>query len=204
MCGVFGYIGYRKNASKIVFEGIKALEYRGYDSWGEAIIDQNNKLHLIKNVGKISGEAPKIESTLALGHTRWATHGGVTVANSHPQTDCKKRFALVHNGIIENFDELKKKLLKNHHFISQTDTEVAAHLLEEYLKKEDNFWQALIKTYLKLKGLNALVLVDKNTQKIYAVKNGSPLVVGFGKKEKQFDLDSKSAFRSSSNREEDP
>lgn len=188
MCGVFGYIGKKNNAPEIVFNGIKFLEYRGYDSWGEAVFKKDKRgrkeLLIFKNIGKITGQAPKIKSFLALGHTRWATHGGVTIKNTHPHTDCLKRFALVHNGIIENFDKIKPFLIKkDHKFISQTDTEVAAHLIEENLKKTKNFWQGFVKTFAKLEGLNALVILDKETEKIYAVKNGSPLVIGFGKGE---------------------
>lgn len=190
MCGVFGYIGYRKNASKIVFEGIKALEYRGYDSWGEAIFT-DSKLLIIKKTGKISGQAPKVTSSLSLGHTRWATHGGVTIANSHPHTDCHRRFALIHNGIIENFDKIKAQLLKKGHcFLSETDSEAAAHLIEENLKnlpagrqEEKDFWPAFLKSFQEFEGLNAIVILDKKTELLYALKKGSPLVVGFGKNE---------------------
>jgi len=187
MCGVFGYIGRRKNASEIVFNGIKSLEYRGYDSWGEAVLEGEKKvkkLLIFKNIGKIAGHAPKGKSCLALGHTRWATHGGVTIQNSHPHTDCLRRFALVHNGIIENFDKIKIELIKNgHQFLSETDTEVAAHLIEENLKKNKNFWKAFLKSFTRLEGLNAIVVLDSQTEKIYAAKNGSPLVIGLGQKE---------------------
>jgi len=187
MCGVFGYIGKKNNAPEIVFNGIKSLEYRGYDSWGEAILKKEKKgkkLLIFKNIGEITSRAPKNKSFLALGHTRWATHGGITIKNSHPHTDCLKRFALVHNGIIENFDKIKIELIKsNHQFISETDTEVAAHLIEENLKKTKNFWEAFLKSFTKLEGLNAIIVLDSQTEKIYAAKNGSPLVIGFGKEE---------------------
>lgn len=186
MCGLFGYIGKQNQAAEIVFKGIKELEYRGYDSWGEAILGKKkpSKLKIIKKIGKIKGKAPSIESNLALGHTRWATHGKVTISNSHPQLDCYGRFALVHNGIIENFDSLKDRLIKAEHiFKSDTDTEVAAHLIEENLSKGKDFWDAFGKSFLKLAGLNALVVLDTKTKKIYAAKKGSPLVVGLGKKE---------------------
>lgn len=183
MCGVFGYVGKKNTAAKIVFEGIKELEYRGYDSWGEAIWSEN-RLRIIKNIGKITGNPPDAKSSLALGHTRWATHGGVTTLNAHPHTDCQKRFALVHNGIIENFDSIKKVLIKKgHKFLSETDTEVAAHLIEENLMEKGDFWQAFRKSFLSLEGLNAIVALDTKTQRIYAAKIGSPLVVGFGQSE---------------------
>src|SRR6266851_2352705 len=137
MCGIFGYIGTRTNAAEIVFDGLKTLEYRGYDSWGIAIKNNDTgkkKLVIEKEIGKLPKKDPnspifKLPSSLALGHTRWATHGGVTVANAHPHTDCAKQIAVVHNGIIENFQELRAELLqKGHKFVSETDTEVAAHL----------------------------------------------------------------------------
>jgi len=183
MCGVFGYIGKKDEAAQIVFEGIKTLEYRGYDSWGEAIWT-GKKFKIVKKTGRITGGAPKVKSNLALGHTRWATHGGVTKINTHPHADCKGRLVVVHNGIIENFDSLKKELVGlGHKFISDTDTEVAAHLIEEKLKEEKDFWQAFSKAFRLFEGLNAIVAIDSYEGKIYAAKNGSPLVVGLGKKE---------------------
>lgn len=184
MCGVFGYIGKRKNAAKIVFEGIKELEYRGYDSWGEAIFEADkNKLEIIKKVGTIKGSAPVRQSSLTLGHTRWATHGGANIENSHPHVDCKNRFALVHNGIIENFNSLRKLLEPKHKFKSQTDTEAAVHLIEENIKKNKSFWEGFRESFIKLTGFNALVVLDTKTRKIYVAKNGSPLVIGLGKNE---------------------
>src|SRR3989344_6366091 len=131
MCGIFGYTGKSKNAEKIVLKGIKTLEYRGYDSWGIASIDKDGKISLNKNIGKIG--KVKINnfksSNMAFGHTRWATHGGVSVNNAHPHLDCTGKLALIHNGIIENYDILKKNLEGiGHHFSSETDTEVAVHL----------------------------------------------------------------------------
>lgn len=182
MCGVFGYIGKRNNASQIVFEGLKELEYRGYDSWGIAAL-VNSKIFLKKAVGKISGQAPKIKSNICIGHTRWATHGGVSVKNAHPLIDCQKNFALIHNGIIENFDEIKKNLLKKGHiFSSQTDSETTVHLLEENFRKE-NIIASLLKTFLSLKGFNAFVILNKKKEQIYFFKNGSPLVIGLGEDE---------------------
>jgi len=183
MCGIVAYIGKNKIASKVVFEGLKNLEYRGYDSWGIAI-KKNNTFELFKKIGKIGNANPKLlKSNLAIGHTRWATHGGVTVENAHPHLDCTKKIVLVHNGIIENFEEIKKQLIKNkHRFLSETDTEVAVHLIEENLKK-NNFENAVKKSFKKLNGLNAFVIADIESNQIAAVKNGTPIVIGVGKDE---------------------
>src|SRR3989344_2784742 len=136
MCGIFGYVGKKDNAAEIVFEGLKLLEYRGYDSWGVAV--RNGKgVDVDKHVGKIGqARVNLLGSNIGIGHTRWATHGGVTVENAHPHLDCKKQIAVIHNGIVENYQELKDKLIaKGHKFLSETDTEVIAHLIEEYLER---------------------------------------------------------------------
>lgn len=190
MCGIFGYIGNRTNAPKIVFEGLKRLEYRGYDSWGVCIKGQRDKepeetkLVVEKHVGKI-GEADSSlathHSSLALGHTRWATHGGVTVANAHPHLDCTGTIAVVHNGIVENFQELKYELVKKgHKFISETDTEVVAHLIEQELVLR-SIKEAVRKSFLRLQGLNAIVVMVGDL--LIGAKSGSSLVVGVGKDE---------------------
>jgi len=179
MCGIFGFVSNDKRPAAIVLEGLKRLEYRGYDSWGIAV-ERGQKIIFDKHVGKI-GEAKTSlpNSLIGLGHTRWATHGGVTEKNTHPHFDCDQKIALVHNGIIENYDFLKKSMLKKHHFISETDTEVAVHLIEEYAKKY-LFSEAIRRAFLKLEGLNAIIVMDAKSQKLYAVKNGSPLILGFG------------------------
>lgn len=183
MCGIFGYIGKRKDAKELVLKGLKTLEYRGYDSWGIAV--GGEKISIKKKAGKI-GEATVSdlpESNIAFGHTRWATHGGVTDINAHPHLDCTKQLALIHNGIIENYDEIKKELLsKGHKFISETDTEVAIHLIEENLKKK-NFLDAVRLAFNRFEGLNAIIVMDAKTQTFVAAKNGSPLALGKGKAE---------------------
>ncbi|KKR02749.1 MAG: glucosamine/fructose-6-phosphate aminotransferase, isomerizing, glucosamine-fructose-6-phosphate aminotransferase (isomerizing) [Microgenomates group bacterium GW2011_GWC1_39_12] len=183
MCGIFGYIGKRHDGADIVFEGIKTLEYRGYDSWGVAAIS-NKDLFIQKQIGKIGNAKlnnhPK--SSLAIAHTRWATHGGVTIANAHPHLDCSKTIALIHNGIIENYDVLKKQLHLRHTFLSETDSEVASHMIEQNLQTLP-FSEAVRKTFLACTGSNALVIINSHSDEIVAIRNGSPLVVGYGNNE---------------------
>jgi len=183
MCGIFAYIGHRESAADLALEGLKILEYRGYDSWGIAVKNGSN-LVVDKHVGKIGNAKVTLpQSNLAIGHTRWATHGGVTVENSHPHLDCNKEIAVVHNGIVENYAELKLELEKaGHTFISETDTEVISHLIEDGVKKDD-FATSVRKAFNALKGLNAIVVAYAPSSQIIAVKNGSPLVLGFGEKE---------------------
>jgi len=182
MCGIFAYIGKKNNAAEIIFNGLKTLEYRGYDSWG--IATQNHKKIIIeKHLGKLPEKLPESDfsnhkSGIGIGHTRWATHGGVTLLNTHPHFDCTQQISVLHNGIIENYQELKQELqAKNHVFKSETDTEVLAHLLEEYTKN-DRLLDAMRKTFNRLRGLNAVVAVNANNKEIIAAKNGSPLVAG--------------------------
>lgn len=189
MCGIVAYIGGKKSASSLVLEGLKLLEYRGYDSWGiVAAQEKREKLIVQKQIGKIGGsklnaQLLSLSSGLAMGHTRWATHGGVTVANAHPHLDCTKNLAIIHNGIVENYEELKNRLLKkNHRFISQTDTEVIAHLIEENLKKA-SLPEAVRLAFLELQGLSAIVVLDNTSRTIVAAKNGSPLILGLGENE---------------------
>ena len=178
MCGIFGYVGSRSNGAEIVLSGLKKLEYRGYDSWGIAVKNQE-KIIIKKEIGKI-GKAnvsglPK--SSIALGHTRWATHGGVTEANAHPHLDCNQRFAVVHNGIVENYQELKKTLKKRHKFISETDTEVMVHLIEEKALELGSFVESVRVSFCEAKGLNALIILDCWTNQIIVAKTGSPIVI---------------------------
>lgn len=183
MCGIFGFVSNKNSSANKIVQGLKVLEYRGYDSWGIAV-KEGKKLLVEKHVGKI-GDAKTIlpDTSLGIGHTRWATHGGVTVANAHPHTDCKKQIAVVHNGIVENFAQLKEDLLKKgHKFISETDTEVIPHLIEENLKHE-GFASAVRDAFNSLKGLSAVVVAYAPSKEIVAAKTGSPLVVGIGDKE---------------------
>lgn len=191
MCGIFGYISKQKKKSDVVLEGLKVLEYRGYDSWGIAAKLEDGKLKIEKHMGKIgthtlNSQFSTLNSQLALGHTRWATHGGVTKKNAHPHTDCTKQIAIVHNGIVENFQELKKNLSKKGHvFTSETDTETIAHAIEEELKTKD-FITAVHDAFIKLQGMNAIVVAYAPSNTIIATKTGSPLVLG--KTEKTFYL----------------
>lgn len=187
MCGIFAYKGHRKNAAKLVIEGLKRLEYRGYDSWGLAW-KQNSKIGILKKVGKIEEYDLKKRAlpaaNFAMGHSRWATHGGVTLKNAHPHTTENDEVVIIHNGIIENYLELKKELKKKgHKFISETDTEVAAHLIEENLKHEKGseshrFEKSVAKALKKLKGRYAFLVMWKDSDRLIAARRGSPLIVG--------------------------
>ena len=188
MCGIVGYLG-NQEAKSVLIDGLERLEYRGYDSAGIAIFDnKTHKIVLEKEVGKISALKEgvinlKIKGNLGIGHTRWATHGGVTKTNAHPHFDCKKKIFVVHNGIIENYKELKEKLLKRgHKFVSQTDTEVIAHLLEEF---SDLALEDALKRVLKMVvGSYALVLFSKKEPgKIVGARKESPLLLAIGDQE---------------------
>lgn len=180
MCGIFAYFGNQNKAAKIVINGLKNLEYRGYDSWGIAY-KTNGEIKVEKEIGKI-GEIDeslfsKADSTIAIGHTRWATHGKVTEKNAHPHFTEGKEITIVHNGIIENFKELKAKLIKKgHKFISQTDTEVIAHLIQDHYKND--FEKAVKKTLAELQGRYAVLAICKKEKKLIAARRGSPLIVG--------------------------
>ncbi len=181
MCGIFGYVGKNNQAGNLVLEGLKVLEYRGYDSWGVAVID-NGEFSMNKVPGKIGAAKLNLPgSNLGIGHTRWATHGGVTVENAHPHLSCDASLALIHNGIVENYRELAKGLSQKHRLISETDTEIIVHMVEEEYRSS-NLTDALRKVFKKLEGLNA-VAVASSSGEIAVAKNGSPLVLGFGKDE---------------------
>ncbi|NMB99131.1 MAG: glutamine--fructose-6-phosphate transaminase (isomerizing), partial [Thermoanaerobaculaceae bacterium] len=185
MCGIVGYIG-PKSPLEILLEGLKKLEYRGYDSAGIAIIDKD-KLFTERSAGKIINLEEKIavkniSGDYGLGHTRWATHGRPTEENAHPHTDCKKEIVVVHNGILENYTELKQQLEKRGHiFKTETDTEVVAHLLEE---EKDDLLAAMRNVCKKLKGIYAFAAASlRNTGKIVAARMGPPIVIGLGENE---------------------
>ena len=165
MCGIVGYIG-KKDSIPILIEGLKRLEYRGYDSAGIATIN-NDELFVAKKKGKVSDledlmNQHKITSNIGIGHTRWATHGEPNQTNAHPHFDCHNRIALVHNGIIENYESLRVYLEeKGHHFKSETDTEVVVHLIEEFLKDDNvNFLKALTETIQTIEGSYALAIFN--------------------------------------------
>lgn len=189
MCGIAGYIGKRK-AIPIVLDGIKRLEYRGYDSAGLVAIRKNGNPYFKKVKGRvdvlIETVNPNISVVNAIAHSRWATHGQPSVKNAHPHFDCKKNIFLVHNGIIENYKEIKKELIwKRHIFSSDTDTEVLAHLIEEILKNPAvTFEEAVRRALGAIRGTYALAIV--NTQepyKIIVARNFSPLLIGVGDQE---------------------
>ena len=186
MCGIVGYIG-PKQATSFLLEGLSKLEYRGYDSAGIAVFD-GNKIIVEKSVGRLSVLTKKIEAQrpaghIGIGHTRWATHGRPSDGNSHPHTDCKGQFVVVHNGIIENYLELKEDLIaKGHIFSSETDTEVIAHLLEELYEGD---FEATVKKVLKMiEGSYALVFMcEQEPDKIICTKQDNPMVIGLGEGE---------------------
>ena len=184
MCGIFGVTNDQTgHAAQTVLAGLKKLEYRGYDSWGIALQNSvDNTILIEKHIGKIGNARTSLPpGSVAIGHTRWATHGGVTDINAHPHRDCTHRISVIHNGIVENFQELKTGLKeKKHAFISETDTEVIAHLIEEELKTK-SLLHATLHTFKQLVGSNAIAVLDGKTGKIMVCRNGSPLVIGFTK-----------------------
>jgi glucosamine--fructose-6-phosphate aminotransferase (isomerizing) len=186
MCGIIGYIG-NKNANEIVLKGIKRLEYRGYDSVGVAFIN-DGRIVIKKDVGRIDEVHKKLNflepgSNIGLAHTRWATHGSVTKENAHPHSDCNEKIAIVHNGIIENYQEIKEFLKKRgHKFRSQTDSEVIAHLIEEFSRRLD-FENACKKAFSMLQGSFAILVINKDEEKIIGIRKDSPLVIGINENE---------------------
>ncbi len=187
MCGIVGYIG-KQDTTKILLDGLKELEYRGYDSAGLALLNKD-KIDVFKALGKLSNLEEKVQKvTLAeyeigIGHTRWATHGKPTELNAHPHLG--EYSYVVHNGIIENYKELKEELINTgHKFVSQTDTEVIVHLFENYNNKLNNTTEAFKKTIERLEGAFSILLISKaDPEKIFFFKHGSPLIVAKGKEE---------------------
>lgn len=180
MCGIFGYKGVKTNAGHIVLEGLKRLDYRGYDSWGVGVMT-DGKLHIEKQVGKIGEVQTEVmlpKSSAAIAHTRWATTGEVTQVNAHPHFSTDKSFMLAQNGIVENYNDLKKELIaKGYSFVSETDTEVIVRLIEEELQTAHDFVPAIRSAFLKLTGRNTIIILTA-TGEMYAARNGSPLVIG--------------------------
>jgi glucosamine--fructose-6-phosphate aminotransferase (isomerizing) len=184
MCGIVGYVG-AKPVVPVLMEGLKRLEYRGYDSAGIAIV-RDGTLELRRSAGKLSRledavAAQPLQGQYGIGHTRWATHGRPTEENAHPHRDCHGRIVVVHNGIIENYLELKRELIsEGHRFVTETDTEVVAHLVEKEWRA-DGLGAAVRRALARLRGLFALVLISADDpNSIVAVRNGPPLVVGLG------------------------
>lgn len=188
MCGIVGYIGH-KNCVPILIEGLKRLEYRGYDSAGIGIIN-SNECKVIKEKGKVS-ELEKLvyrehlSSNLGIGHTRWATHGEPSMINAHPHINKDKTLFVIHNGIIENYLSLKKGLIEEgYKFISETDTEVLAHLIDHYLKLKNSLFNAVRYALNEVEGTYGIAVIYKEeNDKIIVAKKGSPLVIGVGDKE---------------------
>jgi glutamine---fructose-6-phosphate transaminase (isomerizing) len=187
MCGIIGYIG-PKPVVPVLLDGLRRLEYRGYDSAGVAVV-QDGKIHIRRSAGKLSNleqavERAPLNGAYGLGHTRWATHGRPTEENAHPHRDGSGRIVVIHNGIIENYLEIKRELLADgHKFESETDTEVVAHLVQRE-SKGDGLENAVLRAMARVRGLFALVLLSADDpNKLVAVRNGPPLVVGLGDKE---------------------
>ncbi len=188
MCGIVGYIG-NKNCVPILIEGLKRLEYRGYDSAGIGLINSNG-CKLIKEKGKVSDleklvYSDNISANLGIGHTRWATHGEPSMINAHPHVNKEKTLFVIHNGIIENYLSLKKGLIEEgYEFVSETDTEVLAHLIDHYLKLKNSLFNAVRYALNEVEGTYGIAVIYKNeSDKIIVAKKGSPLVIGIGDKE---------------------
>ncbi|HYR76552.1 MAG TPA: glutamine--fructose-6-phosphate transaminase (isomerizing) [Pyrinomonadaceae bacterium] len=189
MCGIVGYVG-NKQVVPLIIDGLRKLEYRGYDSAGIAVVDENHQLKIrraegkLRNLEEVLRQKP-LDGTYGVGHTRWATHGRPTEENAHPHRDCSGRVVVVHNGIIENYLQLKDELRKKDHtFVTETDTEIVAHLIEEHLKQGDGFEEAVRKTVQALHGIFALSMLSADEpDTIISARLGPPVVIGLGKGE---------------------
>jgi glucosamine--fructose-6-phosphate aminotransferase (isomerizing) len=187
MCGIIGYIG-PKDVVPVLIDGLRRLEYRGYDSAGVAVVS-NGTIDLRRSAGKLANleqviVSDPITGDYGVGHTRWATHGRPTEENAHPHRDCTGKIVVVHNGIIENYLDLKHELqAQKHRFVTETDTEIVAHLVEREMK-DDGLENAVRRALLHMRGLFALVLISADDpEKIVAVRKGPPIVVGLGEGE---------------------
>ena len=183
MCGIVGVVG-NANATDILIQGLEKLEYRGYDSAGIFVAD-GDQAHLVKAVGRIAELSAKLgdktEGTTGIGHTRWATHGKPTEDNAHPHTSQTGRFVLVHNGVIENYLEMKNDFLEGHRFKGQTDTEIAVHLIGQFVEEGLSTLEAFKKALKIIQGSYAFALIDAtDADTIYVAKNKSPLLIGLG------------------------
>lgn len=182
MCGIVGYIGPSQNSVQIVLEGLRRLEYRGYDSAGVSFMDENNKMQFYKKAGKLDNlkhelEGKNVISRTCIGHTRWATHGGVTDVNAHPHSN--ETLSIIHNGIIENANEIKKELMGHGvKFKSETDSESFLELVTYELKKDTPILEAISRSFKRIHGNSAFVILYPKTGEIFAVKRGAPLVAG--------------------------
>src|ERR671910_581799 len=188
MCGIVGYVG-NKQVVPLIIEGLRKLEYRGYDSAGIAVVNEDHDLEIRRAEGKLRNleeviRLSPLDGTYGIGHTRWATHGRPTEENAHPHRDCTGRIVVVHNGIIENYLELKKELQEQgHEFKTETDTEIVAHLVEREMK-DDGLENAVRRALVHMRGMFAIVLVSvDDPEKIVAARNGPPIVVGLGDNE---------------------
>ncbi|MHA1354702.1 MAG: glutamine--fructose-6-phosphate transaminase (isomerizing) [Candidatus Heimdallarchaeota archaeon] len=187
MCGIIGYIG-KSNAAPILYSSLKKLEYRGYDSCGMALINGSMGIDMRKGAGRIEAVNDRVDflaltGNVGIAHTRWATHGKVTDENAHPFMSCNGEYALVHNGILENYLELKEELIsKGHKFTSTTDTEVLVHLFEEKMKqlKNGDMIEAITQVSQEAKGAFTFLLLNQKTKAIYAFRKDSPLIIGLG------------------------
>jgi glucosamine--fructose-6-phosphate aminotransferase (isomerizing) len=188
MCGIVGYIG-PKRVVPLILDGLRRLEYRGYDSAGIAVVGDSGKMEIRRAPGKLrnleeSIRITPLEGVYGIGHTRWATHGRPTEENAHPHRDCTGDIVVVHNGIIENYIELKKQLIaEGHKFLTETDTEIIAHLLEKF-SRNSTLEDAVLQAVKVMGGAYALVAVStKDPNKIVAARLGPPIVVGLGENE---------------------
>jgi len=189
MCGIVGYVG-NKQVVPLIIDGLRKLEYRGYDSAGIAVVNEAHDLEIRRAEGKLRNleetiRLSPLDGTYGIGHTRWATHGRPTEENAHPHRDCTGRVVVVHNGIIENYLQLKERLRKSdHRFVTETDTEIIAHLIEEYLKQDVTFEQAVRSAVSELRGIFALSIIHADEpDTIIAVRQGPPVVIGLGDRE---------------------
>ena len=188
MCGIVGYIG-EKEANDILISGLECLEYRGYDSAGIAVIS-NNKININKKKGRVEilKSMPQLSGSIGIGHSRWSTHGVPSDRNAHPFTDQANQFAVVHNGIIENYLELKEELRQQGiQFSSDTDSEVIVHLIAQHY--QGNLQEAVLKIIKRLQGAYSFCVIKADGQEIIGARNGSPLVIGMGRKENFFASD---------------